>query len=57
MFSTNAFIIEKSGGVVKARSVAVGSKQRLWMNKEETASPTVSLEAILPTCVMGAFEN
>ena len=51
------FIIEKRDGVVKARSVAVGSKQRLWMNKEETASPTVSLEAILLTCVMDAFEN
>ena len=51
------FIIEKRDGVVKARSVAVGSKQRLWENKEETASPMVSLEVILLTCVMDAFEN
>ena len=51
------FIIEKRDGVVKARLVAVGSKQRLWMDKEDTASPTVSLEAILLTCVIDAFEN
>ena len=49
-------IIEKRDGIVKARSVVVGSKQRLWMTKEDTASPTVLLEAILLTCVIDAYE-
>ena len=51
------FLIEKRDGTIKARSVADGSKQRIWMSKEETASPTVALESIMMTSVIDAYEN
>ena len=51
------FLKEKQSGDVKGRGCADGRKQRLYKTKEETSSPTVSLEALLLTCVLDAIEK
>ena len=51
------FLTEKRDGTIKARSCADGSKQRLWMNKDDTASPTVMLESIFLTCLVDTIEG
>jgi len=57
VLKTLIFLTEKRDGTIKARSCADGSKQRTWMSKDDTASPTVSLESIFLTCVIDAEEN
>ena len=51
------FLVEKRDGKVKARTCANGSVQRAWMGKDDSSSPTVSLEAILLTAVIDALEE
>ena len=51
------FIEHKRCGRVRARTVANGSKQRVYMDKVDAASPTVSLESILLTAVIDAAEK
>ena len=51
------FLTQKRDGSSKARTCVNGSPQRLWMNKEEAASPTVLLESVLLTSVIDAREN
>jgi hypothetical protein len=47
----------KRDGVLKARTVAGGNKQRGYILKEDASSPTVSNEAVMLTCVIDADEN
>lgn len=51
------FLTEKRDGRVKARTCANGSKQREWMSKEDTSSPTVNLQSIFLTCAIEAHED
>ena len=51
------FLTEKRDGNIKVRACANGSKQRQWMTKEDTSSPTVSLPAVLATAVIDAYEG
>ena len=51
------FLTEKRDGRIKARACANGSKQREWMSKEDSTSPTVSLPAVLATAVIDAHEG
>jgi hypothetical protein len=51
------FLVEKRDGRIKERTCANGSTQRNWMEKEETASPTATTEAILLTAVIDAEEG
>ncbi|MHA7927606.1 MAG: reverse transcriptase domain-containing protein, partial [Marinobacter sp.] len=51
------FLKEKRCGKIKARGCADGRKQRVYMNKEETSSPTVSLEALMLSCAIDAEEE
>ncbi len=51
------FLTEKRDGRIKGRACANGSKQRLWMSKEDSASPTVSQEAVMLTAAIEAHEN
>ena len=51
------FLTEKRDGRIKARTVANGSVQRKWMDKEDTASPTTALESVLLTSVIDAKEG
>ena len=50
-------IKQKRCGKVKGRTVADGRKQRSEFNKEDTSSPTMSLEAFIVTLVIDAIEN
>ena len=50
-------VTEKRDKSVKARCVYDGSKTRAYFDREETASPTVSQEAIFLTAVIDAKEN
>ena len=50
-------LAEKNDGSVKGRHVFQGSQTRDWVSREETASPTASLEAITTTCVIDAHEG
>ena len=51
------FLTEKRDGRVKARACANGSIQHKWMDKEDAASPTASLESVLLTAVIDAKEG
>ena len=51
------FLTEKRDGRIKARTVADGSKQRLWMNKDEASSPTVMLESLVMSAALDAKEG
>ena len=48
------FLTEKKDGTIKARACANGSIQRRFIAKQEAASPTVTTEALLTSCVMDA---
>ena len=51
------FLVEKKSGTIKARHCANGSKQRKWMDTEETASPTVMTESVMLTATLEAEEQ
>ena len=53
------FIVEKRNGDIKARKVAVGSKQRTFpgYSKSEWASPTVSTDGVILTSTIEAHEE
>jgi len=51
------FITEKRDGKIKGRTVADGSKQRLWINKEELSSPTVAVESVVLSAIIDAKEQ
>ncbi len=44
-------------GMLKVRQVAGGNKQQGYITKEDVSSPTVSLEAVLLTCIVDANKN
>ena len=51
------FLKEKRDGRIKGRACANGSTQRTLCAKEDAASPTVSVEAVLMSCVIDAKEK
>ena len=51
------FLKQKRCGRVKGRGCTDGRKQRVWTNKEDATSPTVSTEAVLLTSVIEAKER
>lgn len=51
------FIKEKRDSTMKARGCADGRSQWEYTDKEDTSSPTVSLEAMLLTCATDAKEG
>ena len=50
-------LTEKRDGTIKGRAVYNGKKTRDWLSKEDTASPTVTLESSFVTGVIDAHEN
>ena len=50
-------IKEKRDGSLKGRACADGRPQRATTTKEDASSPTASLDAILLTCVIDAYEE
>ena len=51
------FLAEKRDGTIKGRLVYDGSNTREWFTKEDSASPTVSIEALFLTLIIDAFEQ
>ena len=51
------FLKQKRCGKIKGRGCADGRKQRLYKNKEDTTSPTITAEALFLTCLTDAIEN
>jgi hypothetical protein len=51
------FLKMKSSGEIKGRGCADGRKQRDYMTKEDTSSPTVSTEALILSCMIDAMEG
>ena len=51
------FLKEKKNGDIKGRTVARVNKQRDFISKEDSSSPTVSTEAVLLSCIIDAEEE
>jgi hypothetical protein len=51
------FLTKKRCGQIKARGCADGRKQRETTNKEDAAAPTVSIEAVMLSSTIDAFEG
>ena len=51
------FLTRKRDGTVKGRACADGQKQRIWMGKKDTRSPTVSTEALFYLLMIDAYEE
>lgn len=51
------FLKKKRCGRIKGRGCADGRKQRAYMSKDETSSPTVSTESLFLSCIIDADEN
>ena len=51
------FIVKKLTGETKARFVGGGNKQRDYLTKEDSSSPTVATKSILLTSIGDLAEN
>ena len=51
------FLKQKKNGKIKGRGCADGRPQRNYIPKEDTASPTVSLEGLFLSCMIDAYER
>jgi len=51
------FLKEKRDGSIKSRGCADGRTQRIYTNKEDASSPTVSIEAMVLSCAIDAKES
>jgi len=51
------FLKEKREGSIKARGCADSRPQRIYTNKEDASSPTVSIEAMVLSCAIDAKES
>ena len=51
------FLVEKRDKIIKARTVANNSTQRLYTPKEEAASPTAATDSIFVTATVDAKQN
>jgi hypothetical protein len=51
------FLKKKRCGRIKGRGCADGRKQREYTSKEDASSPTVSIEALMLSCVIDATEK
>jgi hypothetical protein len=51
------FLKRKRCGKIKARGCADGRPQREYISKDESSSPTVSIYALMTSCLMDAIEG
>jgi hypothetical protein len=51
------YLKQRRCGQIKARGCADGRKQQLYKSKEDTSSPTVSMEALFLTSIVNAKEG
>ncbi len=57
VLESHMFLKLKRDGKTKARTVAGGNKQRDYISKEDSSSPTVSTEAVILSCIIDALEG
>jgi hypothetical protein len=57
VLESHMFLKLKRDGRTKARTVAGGNKQRNYISKEDSSSPTVATESVLLTCIIDAEEG
>ncbi len=43
--------------MIKAQKVIGGNKKHVCITKEDVSSPTVTAEAVMPTCIINAQED
>ena len=51
------FLKQKRTGQIKGRGCADGRQQRLYQNKEDASSPTVSIESVMLSSIIDASEH
>ena len=51
------FLKENKNGYIKGRTVAGGNRQRDFISKEDSSSPTVYMEAVLLNCIIDDEED
>jgi hypothetical protein len=51
------FLKEKRNGLIKDGDCVDGRKQRSYITKEESSSPTVAIECVLKSCMIDAHER
>jgi hypothetical protein len=51
------FLKRNRDGTVKARGCADGRPQREYISKDDSGSPTVSIYALMASCLMGAIDE
>ena len=51
------FLKKKHTGQIKGRGCADGRKQRIYMQKDDTSSPTVAIESLFMSATLDAFER
>ena len=49
--------IKRDEVTIKGRGCADGRKQRDWLSKEDTSSPTLSTEGLMLSCLIDAMEG
>ena len=57
MVLESMFLKEKRDGKIKGRTVAGGNKQRDYISKEDSSSPTIATESVLLSCITDAEEG
>ena len=57
VLESHIFLKENQNGYIKGRTVAGGSKQRAYIPKEDTHSPTVATKSVLLTCIFDEEEG
>jgi hypothetical protein len=57
VLESHMFLKKKRDGKIKGRTVAGGNKQRDYITKEESSSPTVATESVLLTSIIDAEEG
>jgi hypothetical protein len=57
VLESHMFLKEKRDKSIKGRTVAGGNKQRDYISKEDSSSPTVATESVLLTCIIDAQER
>ena len=57
ILESHLFLKENKNGDIKGITVSGGNKQRDFISKEDSRSPTVSTEAVLLSCIIDAEEE
>jgi hypothetical protein len=57
VLESHMFLKLKRDGKIKGRTVAGGNKQRDYISKEDSSSPTIAKESVLLSCIIDAEEH